>query len=332
MGIEQSLGELEHKIFEVDESAFEKLAIQIFQFQAQHNDVYRKYIELIGRDPETVTKITDIPFLPISFFKTHNVCVGHDAPQAVFTSSGTTGQQTSRHNVDKLELYENSFLKGFELFYGKPNQFCIIALLPSYLEREGSSLVYMVTRLVEESEHRHSGFFLHNHVQLVEVIQDLEKRQQPTMLIGVTFALLDLASEFTLSLNSTIVMETGGMKGRGKELVRAEMHDRLKSALGVKSIHSEYGMTELLSQAYSAGDGIFQTPPWMKVLARDPYDPFSLMPSNQSGSLNIIDLANLYSCSFIQTDDLGVVHTDGKFEVLGRLDGSQIRGCNLLVV
>lgn len=332
MGIEQSMGEIEQRIFEVDERSFEQLALEVFQYQAQHNEVYRRYIELLKIDYSSISKIDEIPFLPISLFKTHTVYAGVGAPEATFSSSGTTGVETSKHNVAKLSVYETSFLNGFKLFYGNPKDYCILALLPSYLERQGSSLVYMVQRLIEESGHKSSGFFLNNHDELVRILLEQEKINQTTVVVGVTFALLDLANRFTLNLSNTVVMETGGMKGRGKELVRSDMHDILKKSLGIKSVHSEYGMTELLSQAYSKGDGIFETPPWMKVLTRDPYDPFSLMSFGQSGAINVIDLANIYSCSFIQTDDLGMVYPNGTFSILGRMDGSQIRGCNLLVL
>lgn len=326
------MGEIEQRIFEVDERSFEQLALEVFQYQAQHNEVYRRYIELLKIDYSSISKIDEIPFLPISLFKTHTVYAGVGAPEATFSSSGTTGVETSKHNVAKLSVYETSFLNGFKLFYGNPKDYCILALLPSYLERQGSSLVYMVQRLIEESGHKSSGFFLNNHDELVRILLEQEKINQPTVVVGVTFALLDLANRFTLNLSNTVVMETGGMKGRGKELVRSDMHDILKKSLGIKSVHSEYGMTELLSQAYSKGDGIFETPPWMKVLTRDPYDPFSLMSFGQSGAINVIDLANIYSCSFIQTDDLGIVYPNGTFAILGRMDGSQIRGCNLLVL
>ncbi len=332
MGAGQSMDELEQRIFEVNDDNFEQLALDIFRFQTQNNEVYRRYIELLKIDYSSISEIDEIPFLPISLFKTHNVYAGVGVPEATFSSSGTTGIETSKHNVAKLSVYETSFLKGFKLFYGNPKDYCILALLPSYLERQGSSLVYMVQKLIEESEHKSSGFFLHNHHDLVNILHEQEKMAQPSILIGVTFALLDLANRFTLNLSNTIVMETGGMKGRGKELVRSEMHGILKKSLGLSSVHSEYGMTELLSQAYSRGDGVFETPQWMKILTRDPYDPFTSLPFGHSGAINVIDLANIYSCSFIQTDDLGIVHQNDTFEVLGRMDGSQIRGCNLLVL
>ncbi len=321
----------EEDIFKATSQTFEKIALDVFRFQAQENEVYKEYLNLLDVNPKEITNIFDIPFLPISFFKTHHVCVNSVQPLLTFSSSGTTGAQTSKHPVASLNLYIKSFLKGFELAYGSPKNYCFLALLPSYLEREGSSLVYMVDALVKESQHPSSGFFLNNYSELEETLLKLETQGQPTILIGVTFALLQLAKEHAVKLNNTIVMETGGMKGRGKELVREELHSLLKQAFGVKAIHSEYGMTELLSQAYSKGDGLFVTPPWMFVISRDPYDPFSFHRQGGAGALNIIDFANLYSCSFIQTDDLGVVNADGAFEIIGRMDGSQIRGCNLLV-
>ncbi len=320
------------RVFSVSESNFEPLALEVFRFQAEHNSVYKKYLDILRINPNEVLSITEIPFLPISFFKTHNVYIGHRSPEVIFTSSGTTGVETSKHRVQSIKVYEQSFLQGFKRFYGDLSQYCVLALLPAYLERQGSSLVYMVQRLIEESKHSQSGFFLNNHEELMAVVAEQEEHKQPTILIGVTFALLDLASRHNLSLKNTIVMETGGMKGRGRELTRNEMHRVLIDAFGVNEIHSEYGMTELLSQAYSKGNGRFEPPPWMRVLVRDPYDPFSIRPSEFSGALNIIDLANIYSCSFIQTDDLGRLHNDYSFEILGRMDGSQVRGCNLLVL
>jgi phenylacetate-coenzyme A ligase PaaK-like adenylate-forming protein len=327
-----------NNIFNVSPSNFNSLAINIFRYQAKTNAVYAKYLQYLGVAYEGIDTIDDIPFLPISFFKTHTVQVGAKSPEIIFSSSGTSGSETSKHNVLSLKLYEESFLRGFNLFYGQPSNYCIISLLPAYLERKGSSLVYMANRLITDSNHPKSGFFLNNIDELIDTIENLEAINQPTILIGVTFALLDLANRLTLNskhkvrFNNTTVIETGGMKGRGKELVRNELHSILNNAFGTNAIHSEYGMTELLSQAYSKGDGIFHCPPWMKVLTRDPYDPFHFLPAKKTGALNVIDLANLYSCSFIQTDDLGIQNSDGSFEVLGRMDGSQIRGCNLLVI
>lgn len=324
--------DLSHNIFDANSESFERLALDVFGYQAVHNEVYAKFLSLLKINIADVESVRKIPFLPISFFKTHKVYTGYGEHEIVFTSSGTTGAETSKHFVKSLNIYEESFTKAFSYFYGDISKYCILALLPSYLEREGSSLVYMANRLICDSQHPQSGFFLHNPDELVRTLVMLEASGQPTILIGVTFALLELAKKHSLKLSNTIVIETGGMKGRGKELIRSEMHKILMDAFGINAVHSEYGMTELLSQAYSKGDGIFATPPWMKVLVRDAYDPFTLLPAERSGVLNIIDLANVHSCSFIQTDDLGVVHSNETFEVLGRLDGSQIRGCNLLVL
>lgn len=321
---------LENRIFSVTQDNFVEVALEVFRFQAQWNLVYRQYLELLRVDAEAVKSIESIPFLPISFFKTQNVVAKGHTPQRVFTSSGTTGAETSRHLVASLSLYERSFVNAFELFYGDISQYCILALLPSYLEREGSSLVYMASKLIELSNDSSSGFYLYNTSELIDRLKANEKNGKRTLLLGVTFALLDLANNHSLPLDNTIIMETGGMKGRGKELIREEAHTILQNSFGVKSIHSEYGMTELLSQAYSKGDGLFRCPPWMKIVIRDPYDPFTLFAEGKTGAINVIDLANLYSCSFIQTDDLGKLKDSTEFEVLGRMDGSQIRGCNLL--
>jgi hypothetical protein len=322
---------LEQRIFKTTSSNFQDIALEVFCYQAASNRVYADYLNLLKIVPQSITTITGIPFLPISFFKTHRVIVDGKKAESTFISSGTTGSETSKHHVASLQLYERSFLGTFQKFYGIPSDYCILALLPSYLEREGSSLIYMVNKLIEESKHPQSGFYLEDYKQLVDVLLEQEKNGQKTILLGVTYALLELANNYKLKLSNTIIMETGGMKGRGKELVRKEVHHILREAFGVKVVHSEYGMTELHSQAYSLGNGIFQCPQWMLVFCRDPYDPFTILPQGRTGALNIIDLANLYSCSFIQTDDLGTVFSDGTFEVIGRMDGSQIRGCNLLV-
>ena len=311
---------------------FESATMETFQFQYQNNEVYRLFCDYLEKSPNIISKIEDIPFLPISFFKTHPIISGIGQAETVFTSSGTTGSQTSKHQVLDLNLYEESFLKGFELFYGDISDYCILALLPSYLERNGSSLIYMVDRLIKESKHEASGFYLKDLTSLVSNLSFLEKKGQKTLLIGVSFALLDLVKEYGLSLEHTIVMETGGMKGRRKELIREELHDILTKGFGVGQIHSEYGMTELLSQAYSSGQGIFKTPPWMKILIRDTEDPLSYQTIRKTGGINVIDLANRNSCSFIATQDLGKLHSDGSFEILGRFDHSDVRGCNLMVL
>lgn len=323
---------VENKIFSISTSNFDKLALEVFRFQSQANPVYKRYLEILKVDALKTNSINEIPFLPISLFKSQQVIAEGFVPEKVFTSSGTTGSETSKHFVASLALYEKSFRKSFELFYGNVSDYCILALLPSYLEREGSSLVYMASDLIEKSNNPSSGFYLNNTSELVDALLKAESQGKPCLLLGVTFALLDLAKSVKLSLKNTIVMETGGMKGRGKELIRDEVHTILKEAFGVSAIHSEYGMTELLSQAYSYGNGIFRCPPWMAIRIRDPYDPFTLIAEGKTGAINIIDLTNLYSCSFIQTDDLGLVATNGSFEVHGRMDGSQIRGCNLLTL
>lgn len=318
-----------------DATTFHRVALKVFRFQYANNALYRKYADLTGATPDGVKDIKDIPFLPISFFKSHTVQTTDFSPQVVFESSGTTGSQTSRHFVKEPSLYESSFTKGFERFYGPISEYCFLALLPSYLERGSSSLVYMVKGLMETSRHPLNGFFLYDHESLAAALSELQKRNQKTMLFGVTYALLDFAAAHPMPLNNTIVMETGGMKGRKKELVRSEVHDELKKAFGLSAIHSEYGMTELLSQAYSREGGRFYTPPWMKVLVREEDDPKAVFEAAQkpkTGALSIIDLANLYSCSFIAAEDLGTLHPDGSFEVLGRMDNSDVRGCSLLAV
>lgn len=319
------------KVFRVKEENFEALALEVFRFQAKNNPVYSDFLRALKVEPARVSKITEIPFLPVGFFKSNQIKTTQFTPQAIFESSGTSASVNSRHFVKDLLLYEESFTKGFELAYGPINQYCIIGLLPSYLERGDSSLVYMVDKLVQLSEHPQSGFYLSEYEQLAVVLQELEKRKQPALLIGVTFALLDFAEKHSFPLQHTIVMETGGMKGRRQEMIRPEVHKILKKAFNLSVVHSEYGMTELLSQAYSKGEGVFKCPPWMKVLMRDEKDPF-LIKSVGSGTINIIDLANIWSCSFIATDDVGKLNADGSFEVLGRVDGSDLRGCSLMVV
>jgi hypothetical protein len=318
-----------YNIFQNDTS-FEVNAAAGHRFQRENNPVYRDWCEYIGKK-NIEFDLLQTPFLPISFFKTHKVYAGNDESAVVFTSSGTTGTVNSRHLVQDIGVYEQSFLNAFRLFYKDPSQWCIMGLLPGYLEREGSSLVYMVNELIKLSGHPHSGTYLYDHEKLAARLQENEKNKQPTLLIGVTYALLDFAEKYSLKLDHTVVMETGGMKGRRKELTRAEIHSFLQTQLSVDAVHSEYGMTELLSQAYSKGNGIFQCPPWMKVLVRDETDPLSVKTTGR-GALNIIDLANMHSCSFIATDDLGIVHEDGSFEVLGRMDNSDIRGCSLLAL
>ncbi|MBD3638622.1 MAG: acyl transferase [Crocinitomicaceae bacterium] len=317
-----------HRIFSIQtESEFEEMAIRAFQFQADGCEVYRSYIDLLGVNPKEVAKVSDIPFLPISFFKTHEVKSYNGAAELIFTSSGTTGQKRSQHHVADPALYQLSFLKGFERFYGHIEDYVVLALLPSYMENDQSSLIYMVDHLIELSRDKDSGFFLNDYERLIEIVQT--RSDKKIILIGVSFALMDLAEKYSPDLSSCIVMETGGMKGRRQEITRSSLHENLKSAFHVENIHSEYGMTELLSQAYAVSDGIFQSPPWMKVFLRNTTDPFQFIDKG-SGGINVIDLANIYSCSFIETEDLGRYNNTG-FEVLGRFDNSDIRGCNLLI-
>ncbi|MDZ4806707.1 MAG: acyl transferase [Bacteroidota bacterium] len=320
-----------HKVFGVKEVGFEALALEVFDFQSKNSPVYREYLQALKINPAAVTSLEQIPFLPVRFFKSHTVQTTLFEPATVFESSGTSGSIKSRHFVKDLSLYEESFTNGFELFYGPVNDWCIIGLLPSYLERNNSSLVFMVNKLIQLSNHPQSGFYLNEYEQLFTQLGELEKRKQKTLLFGVTFALLDFGAKYPQPLQHTVVMETGGMKGRREELIREEVHERLCKNFGVTHIHSEYGMTELLSQAYSKRDGIFHCPAWMKLLVRDEEDPFIVKKAG-AGTINIIDLANIYSCSFIATDDIGKIHSNGSFEVLGRIDGSDLRGCSLMVV
>ncbi len=307
---------------------FEKLALELFNYQFSSNNIYQKYCLSLKKTPENVNSLNKIPFLPISFFKTHEVKAGNYTSSFVFTRSGTTGTEKSRHFVKDKYVYEKTFEKAFELFYNQPEDYVIMGLLPSYLEREGSSLVYMVAHLIEASHDPLSGFYLNNYRELVDSLNNYQGKKQ-ILLIGVSYALLDLCEHYDLDLSKCIVMETGGMKGKRKEMTKATLHEKLKSSLNLLSVHSEYGMTELMSQAYSKGDGIFQTPPWMKVLIREYNDPFNYI-EGKTGGLNVIDLANIDSCAFIETEDLGKLHTQG-FEVIGRLDTADLRGCNLLV-
>jgi hypothetical protein len=311
---------------------FDQATLDLYSLHYKENSVYRQYCDLIGRTPQQVKSVGDIPFLPIQFFKTKRIGLGDFEPQIRFSSSGTTGMVTAQHLVKDLGLYEQSFRKGFSHFYGPITDYCVLALLPAYLERQGSSLIYMAQDMITKSGHPHSGFYLNNLEKLTETLKLLEGQGQKTLLLGVSFALLDLAEQFPQKLAHTIVMETGGMKGRRKEMIREELHAVLKQGLGVDQIHSEYGMTELLSQAYSTGNSLFKTPPWMRVMARSTDDPLGQIAAGKSGGLNIIDLANSHSCPFIATQDLGKVYPDGSFEVLGRFDHADVRGCNLMVL
>ena len=323
---------LEKDIFSItSEEDFEALALKIFRFQHENVKVYREFCDLLKIDPSKINNSANIPFLPIQFFKSHKVILKGLSDETIFTSSGTTGSITSKHFVANLPLYEKSFSQAFKENYGDPSEVVILTLLPSYLEREGSSLIYMVDWLIKKSNNPHSGFYLHDTDALIEKLRFLESQKIKTVLVGVSYALLDLIEKQPFQLENTIVMETGGMKGKRKELVKEELHEILKKGFGVSEIHSEYGMTELLSQAYSHSKGIFTTPPWMKVLIRDPEDALTLVTA-KTGGINVIDLANLYSCSFIATQDLGKKYSDNSFEILGRFDTSDIRGCNLMVL
>jgi phenylacetate-coenzyme A ligase PaaK-like adenylate-forming protein len=320
------------QIFSIhDEATFNKLALAILRHQEKNCVVYKNFIQHLKIDVLSINNYQNIPFLPISFFKSHKVLSTANEPEIVFSSSGTTGQVTSKHYLSDVKIYEKSYNKTFKQFYGNPKDICILALLPSYLERDGSSLIYMVDDLLKQSKHPQSGYFLHDLTQLHHTLLSLKTAKQKTILIGVTYALLDFVEQFQIDFPELIIMETGGMKGKRKEMIREELHDTLCSGFGVKNIHSEYGMTELLSQGYSYGKGIFNCPPWMKILLRDTSDPLSLIEGKQSGGINVIDLANFNSCSFIATQDLGKTYSDGSFEVLGRFDNADIRGCNLLV-
>ncbi len=320
------------RIFSVSDSLeFETLSLEIFNYQVRNCDVYGRFVSNLGIDIREVKDLNSIPFLPIEFFKSQQVICGKTDANTIFSSSGTTGMTQSMHYVKDIDIYIKSYRKTFNLFYGEISKYAVLALLPSYLEREGSSLIYMVNDLISLSKHQKSGYFLDNHDLLKQTLKELRASETPTILIGVTYALLDFAESHSIEFPELIVMETGGMKGKRKEILRTELHEALCTGFGVQQIHSEYGMTELLSQAYSKGSGIFQTPPWMKVRIRDTNDPLTLLGNESTGGLNIIDLANIHSCSFIATQDLGKCYADGSFEVLGRFDHSDVRGCNLLV-
>lgn len=319
-------------IFNITNDAdFETLTFQTFKHQFENNRTYRSFCDLLYKHPSDIKHVKDIPFLPIEFFKSHEIVSNNHPIQETFTSSGTTGSTPSKHLVTDLSVYEESYRKGFEYFYGNIEDYIVLALLPNYLERKGSSLVYMANDLIKRSKQAESGFYLHDVKGLTEKITKLDQQGKKVLLIGVSFALLDLIETTQFKLKNTIIMETGGMKGRRKEMIRTELHQQLCKGFGVTEIHSEYGMTELLSQGYSKGNGIFETPPWMKLFTRDPEDALTIQPYGKSGGINVIDLANMNSCSFIATQDLGKVHPDQTFEILGRFDHSDIRGCNLMV-
>lgn len=319
------------RIFDIDsENDFNEIALKIFDFQKQNIPVYKEFTNYLNIKQD-IKHYTQIPFLPIDFFKEHYIVQENSNVDIIFSSSGTTGKHTSKHYVTDINLYRESFSKTFFNFYGDIKNICLIALLPNYLEREGSSLIYMVKDLISQSNHPDSGFLLYEHDILYQKLERLKAEKQRTILIGVTYALLDFVEKYKLEFPDLIVMETGGMKGKRKELIRKELHQILCTGFGVNNIHSEYGMTELLSQAYSKGKGIFECPPWMKIIIRDINDPLNILENHKTGGINVIDLANIYSCSFIATQDLGKKHSQNTFEVLGRFDNSDIRGCNLLI-
>jgi phenylacetate-coenzyme A ligase PaaK-like adenylate-forming protein len=324
---------METSIFNIqNKQQFTALSLAVFKHQFKNNKVYRSFCDLLFVHPSSISTIEEIPFLPIQFFKSRKVLSSLDEIQETFTSSGTTGDSTSKHLVTNINLYKESYLKGFAHFYGNIEEYTVLALLPNYLERQGSSLVFMVADLIEKSKKVESGFYLDNIQELANKLLELNRNGQKILLIGVSFALLDLIEMQQFNLKNTIIMETGGMKGRRKELVREELHTILQNGFGVTEIHSEYGMTELLSQGYSKGNGVFETPPWMKILTRDTEDALSINASGKNGGINVIDLANYNSCSFIATQDLGKVYENETFEIIGRFDNSDIRGCNLMVL
>lgn len=321
-----------NKILNISSSQeFEKYSIEIFNYQFEKNTIYREFCRLTGKNPSNIRSSFEIPFLPIQFFKTHKIISSNQPIKKTFYSSGSTKNNLSKHHIIDLKLYEDCFFKIFMDFYGSPSQYNIIALLPTYLENKNSSLIYMVNKLIEKSENKHSGFYLDNYKELKEKLLYLEEGDKKTILFGVSYALLNLIDFHKFKLKKTIIIETGGMKGKRKELIKSELHQMLKIGFGVKNINSEYGMTELISQAYSIHNEKFKSPPWMKIYIRESEDPMNIKTNNKSGGINIIDLANYNSCSFIATDDLGKLDKDGNFEILGRLDNSDQRGCNLLI-
>jgi hypothetical protein len=315
-----------------NQKQFEKIALKVFRFQYDNNGVYRQFCQHLKVEKQQVKSLLQIPFLPIQFFKSHKVVTGENPIQTTFKSSGTTGMTTSNHCVSDLSLYENSYRQAFSEFYGNIENYVVLALLPSYLEREGSSLIYMVNDLIESTNNPDSGFYLDNYEELISKLISLDQSGQNVILIGVTYALLDLIDIKKFQLHHTIIMETGGMKGKRKELIREELHEMLCDGFGVASIHSEYGMTELLSQAYSLGNGVFECQPWMQIFIRDTEDALQYIADGKTGGINVIDLANINSCSFIATQDLGKKNPNATFEVLGRFDHSDVRGCNLMVI
>ena len=315
-----------------NENDFVETALEVFYYQYKKNKLYSDFCNHLHRNPQNIKQISHIPFLPISFFKSHKVLSSTEIPSQIFNSSGTTGMERSKHYITDIELYKETFRKGFEKFYGKTTDYIILALLPSYLEQESSSLVFMTHQLIKDSSNPISNFYLGSLALLPDKIEKAKLLDKKIILLGVTYALLDLAEKYPMkNIESLIVVETGGMKGRRKEMLKQELHQQLIKGFGVKKIHSEYGMTELLSQSYSKGDGIFYPSDSMRVFIRDTNDPLSFEVTGKSGGINVVDLANLNSCSFVATQDLGKKFSDGSFEILGRFDNSDIRGCNLMV-
>ncbi len=330
----QFTSKIQENLFLEDNFNFNEFALKLFDYQYEHNNVYRQFVDLLKIDKSSIDSYLKIPFLPISFYKTHKVISGNLNEQKIFESSGTTGQINSKHFVADLSLYEQSFLKAFQQFYGNIEDWIVLALLPSYLERDTSSLVYMADVLIQKTKSEHSGFYLYNYDTLKDKLDELQTKKysnKKILLIGVTFALLDFAEQYPMDLSNVIIMETGGMKGKRPEMLREEIHAILNKAFHTTNIHSEYGMTELLSQAYSFGNGIFQAPKWMKIVKRDIYNPMLVTENTGRGGLNVIDLANIHSCAFIATEDIVQIHSDNTFEVVGRIDNAAIRGCNLMV-
>ena len=321
------------QIFSIrSEAGFKQVALKIFQYQAEENSIYSAFVKALGISVNSISDLRSIPFLPVEFFKSHQIQCGKGKPEITFSSSGTTGTNQSKHPVKDLNIYVQSFREGFKHFYGEIQEYTLLALLPSYLEREGSSLIYMIDDLIKQSNSPQSGYYLYNHDELYSTLNQLKSEKKKVILIGVTYALLDFSESYKIDFPELILMETGGMKGKRKELVREELHKILCDGFGVSQIHSEYGMTELLSQGYSKGQGRFECPPWMKVLIRDTNDPLSFLDTDKTGGITVIDLANLHSCAFLSTQDLGKLYPDGSFEILGRFDNSDIRGCNLMVL
>lgn len=321
---------IQEKIFSINNQNFEDLVFEIFNIQYNQNPVYKEFVDYLKLIPSKIQNIQSIPFLPIEFFKTHEVKTGNWKPEHIFRSSGTTAQITSQHFIKDLQLYEDSFVNGFEYFFGNTNQYQFVGLLPSYLERNDASLVYMVDGLMKKSGQKAKYFYLYDFENCAATLEWLKENGKTIFLTGVTFALLDFIEKHKIDLKNHIVLETGGMKGKRKEIIRADLHQQLKASFNTNTIHGEYGMTELLSQAYSKGDGIFECPPWMKILIRDPLDPFDVTFDSSKGAINVIDLCNVHSCSFIATQDLGQLYDNGTFEVTGRMDNAALRGCNLM--